>query len=78
MIAGAVEVFEDYSDPTLKSFVEDATVRGTRTAADGGAGYNGTENHKLVAVGAGPAHEVLDWIYRVFANLKHWGLGVGC
>ena len=89
IIAGAVEVFEedkpgrvklqeikDYSGPTLKRFVEGATVRGTRIVTDGWAGYNGIENHKPVAIGTDPAHEVLDWIHRVFANLKRWGLGV--
>ena len=29
-----------------------------------------------MAVGDRPAHEVLDWIHRVFSNLKRWGLGV--
>ena len=43
---------------------------------DGWIGYNGIENHETVVVGTDPAHEVLDWIHRVFANLKRWGLGV--
>ena len=29
-----------------------------------------------MAVGDTPAHEVLEWIHRVFSNLKLWGLGV--
>ena len=85
MIAGVVEVFEedkpgrvklqgikDQSGPTLKRFVEGATVRGTRTAADGWADCKGIKNRKPVAVGTDPAHEVLDWIHRVFANLKRF------
>ena len=43
---------------------------------DGWAGYDGLENHTAIAVGDTPAHEVLEWIHRVFSNLKRWGLGV--
>ena len=43
---------------------------------DGWASYEGLENHKAVAVGDAPTHEVLDWNHRVFSNLKRWGLGV--
>ena len=89
MIAGAVEVFGenspgcvklrrimDQSGPTLKAFLEDAAEPGTWIAADGWAGYDGLENHTAIAVGDRPAHEVLEWIHRVFSNLKRWGLGV--
>ena len=86
MIAGPVEGFEedkpgriklreikDQSGPPLKRFVEGATGRGTRVAADGWADCSGVENRKPVAVGTDPAHEVLDWIHRAFANLKRVG-----
>ena len=43
---------------------------------DGWAGCDVLENHTAVAVGDRPAHEVLEWIHRVFSNLKRWGLGV--
>ena len=89
MIAGAVEVFgenspgcaelrriADQSGPTLKAFLEDSTAPGTWIAADGWAGCDGLENHAAIAVGDRPAHEVLEWIHRVFSNLKRWGLGV--
>ena len=89
MIAGAVEVFgenspgcvklhriTDQSGPTLKAFLEDATDPGTWIAADGWAGCDGLENRTAIAVGDTPAHEVLEWIHRVFSNLKRWGLGV--
>ena len=89
MIAGAVEVFgengpgcvelrgvRDQFGPTLKAFLEDATAPGTWIAADGWAGYDGLENHTAIAVGDRPAHEVLEWVHRVFSNLKRRGLGV--
>ena len=89
MIAGAVEVFGenspgcaelrrimDQSGPALKAFLEDATEPGTWIAADGWAGCDGLENRTAIAVGDTPAHEVLEWIHRVFSNLKRWGLGV--
>ena len=89
MIAGAVEVFgenspgcvklrriADQSGPTLKAFLEDSTAPGTWIVTDGWAGYDGLENHTAIAVGDRPAHEVLEWIRRVFSNLKRWGLGV--
>ena len=88
MIAGAVEMFDgikpgraelrrimNQSGPTLKALVRNATAPGTCTLTDGWAGYEGLENHKAV-VGDAPAHEVLDWIHRVFSNPKRWGLGV--
>ena len=88
MIAGAVEMFDgikpgraklrrimDQSGPTLKAFVRNATAPGTCTLTDGWAGYEGLENHKA-AVGDAPAHEVLDWIHRMFSNPERWGLGV--
>ena len=89
MIAGAVEVFgenspgcaelrriTDQSGPTLKAFLEDAAEPGTWTAADSWADCDGLENHTAIAVGDTPAHEVLEWIHRVFSNLKRRGLGV--
>ena len=89
MIAGTVEVFRenspgcvmlrrvaDQSGPTLKALLEDSTDPGTWIAADGWAGCDGLENHTAIAVGDRPTHEVLEWIHRVFSNLKRWGLGV--
>ncbi|XHR29160.1 MAG: IS1595 family transposase [Chthoniobacteraceae bacterium] len=32
--------------------------------------------HKPIVISDKPAHEVLPWIHRVFANLKRWALGV--
>ena len=66
----------DQSCPTLKAFVNDAPAPGTWIVTDGRAGYEGLENQKAVAVGDTPAYEALDWIHRVFSNLKRWGLGV--
>ena len=60
----------DQSGPTLKAFVRSATALGTWTTADGWASYEGLENHKAVTIGDMPAHEVLDWIHRMFSNLK--------
>ena len=66
----------DQSGPTLKAFLEDAAYPGIWIAADGWAGCDGLENRTAIAVGDTPAHEVLEWIHRVFSNLKHRGLGV--
>ena len=66
----------DQSGPTLRAFLKDATAPGTCIVTDGWVGYDRPDNHKAVAVGDTPAHEILEWIHRVFSNLKRWGLGV--
>ena len=90
LIAGAVEirgkgpgrarlvVIEDYSAATLTTFVAGNVAAGSTVASDGWPGYATlTEvKHEPTVVGDTPAHLVLPWVHRVFANAKRWGLGV--
>ena len=46
--------------------------------SDGWAGYRRLKDveHDPKVVGDTPAHTVLPWVHRVFANAKRWALGV--
>ena len=90
LIAGAVEivgkgpgrvrlaVIDDYSAAALGGFVAAAIAPGGTVVSDGWSGYKGLKDvrHDPKVVGDTPAHQVLPWIHRVFANAKRWMLGV--
>jgi hypothetical protein len=90
LIAGAVEivgrgpgrvrlaVIEDYSAGSLGGFVKAAVADGGTVVSDGWSGYKGLKDvkHDPKVIGDTPAHLVLPWVHRVFANVKRWGLGV--
>ena len=46
--------------------------------SDGWPGYRRLKDvkHDPRVVGDAPAHTVLPWVHRVFANAKRWALGV--
>src|SRR3954471_15200994 len=89
-VAGAVEIrgegpgrvrlvaIEDYSAATLGGFVAGNVASGSTVVSDGWSGYAGLKDvkHDPRVVGDAPAHTVLPWIHRVFANAKRWALGV--
>jgi ISXO2-like transposase domain/Transposase zinc-ribbon domain len=90
LIAGAVEirgkgpgrtrlaVIGDYSAVALGAFVAAAIAAGSTVVSDGWSGYARLKEvkHDPKVVGDVPAHLVLPWIHRVFANAKRWALGV--
>src|SRR4051812_29021725 len=90
LIAGAVEirgkgpgrvrlaVIGDYSAVALGAFVAAAVAAGCTVVSDGWSGYAKLKDvkHDPRVVGDAPAHLVLPWIHRVFANAKRWALGV--
>jgi hypothetical protein len=90
LIAGAVEirgkgpgrvrlaVIDDYSAAALGGFVAAAIADGGTVVSDGWSGYRRLEDvrHDPRVVGDTPAHLVLPWVHRVFANAKRWALGV--
>jgi transposase-like protein len=90
LIAGAVEIvgkgpgrvrpaaIDGYSAAALGGFVAAAIAPGGTVVSDGWSGYKGLEDvrHDPKVVGDTPAHQVLPWIHRVFANAKRWMLGV--
>src|SRR3954466_7705245 len=90
LVAGAVEivgkgpgrvrlvVIADYSAVTLNAFVAGNVASGSTVVSDGWAGYKRLKDvkHDPKVVGDAPAHLVLPWIHRVFANAKRWALGV--
>jgi hypothetical protein len=90
LVAGAVEikgkgpgrvrlaVIEDYSAESLGGFVAATVAPGGTVVSDGWSGYRGLKDvrHDPRIVGDAPAHLVLPWIHRVFANAKRWALGV--
>ena len=90
LIAGAVEirgkgpgrtrmaVIEDYSAVALGAFVAAVIAAGSTVVSDGWSGYARLKDvkHDPRVVGDAPAHAVLPWIHRVFANAKRWALGV--
>src|SRR4051794_24947141 len=90
LIAGAVEivgkgpgrvrltVIADYSAVTLDAFVAGNVASGSTVVSDGWSGYATLTDvkHDPRVIGDAPAHLVLPWIHRVFANAKRWGLGV--
>ena len=90
LIAGAVEIrgkgpgrirlaaIEDYSAATLGGFVAGNVAPGSTVVSDGRSGYRHLKDakHDPRAVGETPAHLVLPWVHRVFANAKRWAMGV--
>src|SRR6476469_944164 len=90
LIAGAVEivgkgpgrvrltVIGDYSAATLAAFVAGDVAAGSTVVSDGWSGYATLTDvkHDPRVIGGAPAHLVLPWIHRVFANAKRWALGV--
>src|SRR3954454_23819925 len=90
LVAGAVEirgkgpgrvrlaVIDDYSAVALGAFVAAAVAAGSTVVSDGWPGYRRLKEvkHDPKVVGDAPAHTVLPWVHRVFANAKRWALGV--
>ena len=86
LVAGAVEiegkgpgrvrlaVIGDCSAVALGAFV----AAGSTVVSDGWPGYKRLKDvkHEPTVVGETPAHLVLPWVHRVFANAKRWALGV--
>ena len=68
----------DYSAVTLNAFVAGNVAEGSTVVSDGWAGYKRLKDvkHDPRVVGDAPAHTVLPWVHRVFANAKRWALGV--
>ena len=91
LIAGAVEirgagpgrtrlaVIGGYSAASLGAFVAGNVADGSTVVSDGWPGYKRLKDvkHDPRVVGDAPAHLVLPWVHRVFANAKRWALG-GC
>src|SRR5690242_19745322 len=90
LVAGAVEILgkgpgrvrlvaiEDYSAATLGGFVADNVAAGSTVVSDGWSGYAKLTDvkHEPTVIGDTPAHLILPWVHRVFANAKRWALGV--
>src|SRR4051812_16967584 len=90
LVAGAVEirgegpgrvrlaVIDDYAAATLGAFVAAVIAAGSTVVSDGWSGYARLKEvkHDPKVVGDAPAHLVLPWIHRVFANAKRRALGV--
>ena len=90
LVAGAVEirgkgpgrirlaVIGDCSAVALGAFVAAAIAAGSTVVSDGWPGYKRLKDvkHEPTVVGDTPAHLVLPWVHRVFANAKRWALGV--
>ncbi len=90
LVAGAVEVrgkapgrarltvIGDYSAATLGAFVAAAIAEGSTVVSDGWSGYRKLKDvkHDPKVVGDAPAHLVLPWVHRVFADAKRWAMGV--
>jgi hypothetical protein len=71
-------VIDDYSAVALGAFVAAAVAAGCTVVSDGWSGYARLKEvkHDPRVVGDAPAHLILPWIHRVFANAKRWALGV--
>ena len=90
LLAGAVEirgkgpgrarlaVIKDYSAAALGAFVAGNVADGGTVVSDGWSGYRNLKEvkHDPKVIGETPAHLVLPWIHRIFANAKRWALGV--
>jgi hypothetical protein len=90
LLAGAVEIrgkgpgrirlaaIADYSAVALGAFVAAAIAAGSTVVSDGWSGYARLKDvkHDPKVIGDAPAHAVLPWIHRVFANAKRWAMGV--
>ena len=64
----------DCSAVALGAFV----AAGSTVVSDGWTGYKKLKDvkHDPRVVGDAPAHLMLPWVHRVFANAKRWALGV--
>ena len=65
---------------SLHAFILDNTTIGSLLVTDGNTAYRRLEDRShqasnLSAVDAPPAHEVLPWVHRLFANFKRWSYG---
>jgi transposase-like protein len=71
-------VIEDYAAESLGGFVGGNVADGSTVVSDGWSGYKGLKDvkHDPRVIGETPAHLVLPWIHRVFANAKRWAMGV--
>src|SRR4051812_1033595 len=71
-------VIGDHSAVALGAFVAAAIAVGGTVVSDGWSGYAKLEDVERDprVVGDAPAHLVLPWVHRVFANAKRWALGV--
>src|SRR3954469_21716200 len=90
LVAGAVEirgkrpgrirlaVIGDCSAVALGAFVAGNVEEGGTVGSDGWSGYAKLKDvkHAPRVLGDAPAHAVLPWVHRVFANAKRWALGV--
>src|SRR3954463_8713582 len=90
LVAGAVEIrgkgpgrsrlrgVGAYSAVALGAFVAAVIAAGSTVVSDGWPGYRRLKDvkHEPKVVGDVPAHLVLPWVHRVFANAKRWALGV--
>jgi hypothetical protein len=90
LVAGAVEikgkgpgrarlaVIADYSATALGAFVAGNVAGGSTVVSDGWSGYARLKDveHDPRVIGDAPAHAVLPWVHRVFANAKRWAMGV--
>jgi hypothetical protein len=91
LIAGAVEIrgkgpgrvrlaaIEDYSAATLSGFVAAVIAAGGTVVSDGWPGYARLKDvkHDPKVIGETPAHQVLPWVHRVFANAERWASTTG-
>ena len=68
----------DYAAASLGGFVAGNVADGSTVVSDGWSGYAKLKDvkHDPRVVGDAPAHAVLPWVHRVFANAKRWALGV--
>ena len=71
-------MIDDYSAVALGAFVAAAIAVGSTVVSDGWPGYRKLRDfkHDPRVVGETPAHLILPWVHRVFANAKRWALGV--
>jgi hypothetical protein len=90
LVAGAVEIrgrgpgrvrlamIDDYSAESLSGFVRASIAAGSMVVSDGWSGYRHLKDvkHDPRVIGETPAHLVLPWVHRVFANAKRWAMGV--
>src|SRR4051794_8748736 len=90
LVAGAVEirgegpgrvrlaVIGDYAAASLGGFVAGNVAEGSTVVSDGWSGCAKLKDveHDPRVVGDAPAHAVLPWIHRVFADAKRWAPGV--
>ncbi len=66
-----------FSAADITDFVDSIVAAGATVISDGLASYRSLKGyfHQPKIIGSMPAHIVLPWIHRVFANFKTWALG---